>query len=111
MIIINISSIAGRFRGITSGLSYAYTKSGLLAFTRYLATYWAKKGLRVNCISPAGVYKRHNKKFVEQLSQRIPMGRMANSNEYISAIQFLCSDASAYMNGQNIVIDGGRSVL
>ena len=78
--------------------------------TKYLATYWADCGVRCNALSPGGVYDGQNKKFQKKLSELIPMGRMANKNEYRSAIQFLCSDASSYMNGHNLVIDGGRTI-
>jgi NAD(P)-dependent dehydrogenase (short-subunit alcohol dehydrogenase family) len=91
-------------------LSYSVAKSGIISMTRYLATYWAKKGIRVNCISPAGVYKKHNKKFVEQLSEKIPMGRMAKREELTGAIIYLCSDASSFVTGHNLVVDGGRTI-
>ena len=64
----------------------------------------------MNCISPAGVYKKHNKKFVEQLSQRIPLGRMAKSYELNGAIIYLCSNASSFVTGHNLVVDGGRTI-
>ena len=91
-------------------LSYSVAKSGIISMTRYLATYWAKKGIRVNCVSPAGVYKKHNKKFVEQLSEKIPMGRMAKPEELTGAIIYLCSDASSFVTGHNLVVDGGRTI-
>ena len=91
-------------------LSYSVAKSGIISMTRYLATYWAKKGIRVNCVSPAGVYKNHNKKFVEQLSERIPLGRMAKPEELTGAIIYLCSDASSFVTGHNLVVDGGRTI-
>ncbi|MDB4013435.1 SDR family oxidoreductase [Flavobacteriaceae bacterium] len=92
-------------------VTYSVIKAGLIGLTRYLATYWPENGIRANALSPGGVYTNQDAKFVKRLTSLIPMGRMANPDEYISAIQFLCSDASAYMNGQNIVMDGGRSVL
>jgi len=92
-------------------VTYSVIKAGLIGLTRYLATYWPENGIRANALSPGGVYTNQDPEFVKRLTNLIPMGRMANSDEYISAIQFLCSDASAYMNGQNIVMDGGRSVL
>jgi NAD(P)-dependent dehydrogenase (short-subunit alcohol dehydrogenase family) len=91
-------------------ISYSVAKSGIISMTRYLATLWAKKGIRVNCISPAGVYKKHNKKFVEQLSQRIPLGRMAKPHELNGAIIYLCSSASSFVTGHNLVVDGGRTI-
>ena len=90
-------------------VTYSVIKVGLIGLTRYLATYWADKGVRCNALSPGGVYTGQSEEFVQRLTSLIPMGRMANNDEYRSAIQFLCSDASAYMNGQNIVMDGGRS--
>ena len=91
-------------------ISYAVAKSGIISMTRYLATLWATKGIRVNCISPAGVYKKHDKKFVEQLSQRIPLGRMAKPHELNGAIIYLCSNASSFVTGHNLIVDGGRTI-
>jgi NAD(P)-dependent dehydrogenase (short-subunit alcohol dehydrogenase family) len=92
-------------------VTYSVIKTGLIGLTRYLASYWAGKGVRSNALSPGGVYVDQDKEFVTRIEKLIPMGRMAKQNEYEGAIQFLCSDASAYMNGQNIVMDGGRSVI
>ena len=91
-------------------VTYSVIKSGLVGLTRYLSTYWTDKNIRCNSLSPGGVFNNQNKNFVEHVSKLIPMGRMANKDEYRGAIQFLCSEASSYMNGQNIVIDGGRSI-
>jgi NAD(P)-dependent dehydrogenase (short-subunit alcohol dehydrogenase family) len=91
-------------------VSYSVIKAGLVGLTRYLATYWADKEVRCNALSPSGVFNGQGEQFVARLSSLIPLGRMAAKDEYRSAVQFLCSDASAYMNGQNVVIDGGRSV-
>ena len=92
-------------------VTYSVIKTGLIGLTRYLSTYWADKGIRCNALSPGGVLNGQSDEFVQRLTSLIPMNRMATKDEYRSAIQFLCSDASAYMNGQNIVMDGGRSVL
>lgn len=92
-------------------VSYSVIKTGLIGLTRYLSTYWADKNVRCNALSPGGVYTSQEDEFVEKLSNLIPISRMASVDEYRGAIQFMCSEASAYMNGQNIVIDGGRSVL
>lgn len=89
--------------------TYSVIKTGLIGLTRYLSTYWADRGVRSNALSPGGIYTGQGDEFVQKLERLIPMGRMAKADEYQSAIQFLCSDASAYMNGQNIVMDGGRS--
>jgi NAD(P)-dependent dehydrogenase (short-subunit alcohol dehydrogenase family) len=91
-------------------VTYSVIKAGLSGLTRYLATYWAEYGVRANTLSPGGVFNNQSDEFVERLSTLIPIGRMAQKDEYRSAVQFLCSDASAYLNGQNIVMDGGRSV-
>lgn len=91
-------------------ITYSVIKAGLVGMTRYLATYWPDKGIRCNALSPGGVENNQGIDFMKKIIPLIPAGRMANADEYHSAIQFLCSDASIYMNGQNIVIDGGRSV-
>ena len=90
-------------------VTYSVVKTGLIGLTRYLATYWADVGIRVNAISPGGVYNNQPDDFVQRLANLIPLGRMANAGEYQAAILFLCSDASSYMTGTNLVIDGGRS--
>jgi NAD(P)-dependent dehydrogenase (short-subunit alcohol dehydrogenase family) len=90
-------------------VTYSVVKTGLIGLTRYLATYWADSSIRVNAISPGGVYNEQPDDFVERLARLIPLGRMANANEYQAAILFLCSDASSYMTGANLVVDGGRS--
>lgn len=91
-------------------VTYSVIKSGLVGLTRYLATYWADKGVRCNALSPGGVFAGQNEAFVQRLTSLIPLGRMARRDEYHGAVQFLCSDASAYLNGQNVIMDGGRSV-
>jgi NAD(P)-dependent dehydrogenase (short-subunit alcohol dehydrogenase family) len=90
-------------------VTYSVVKTGLLGLTRYLATYWADAGVRVNAISPGGVYNGQPEAFVQRLRSLVPLGRMAHADEYQGAILFLCSDASSYMTGTNLVIDGGRS--
>ena len=90
-------------------VTYSVVKSGLVGLTRYLASYWAENKVRVNAISPGGVYNGQPEDFVARLTNLIPLGRMAAINEYQGAIVFLCSDASSYMTGTNLVIDGGRS--
>jgi NAD(P)-dependent dehydrogenase (short-subunit alcohol dehydrogenase family) len=92
-------------------VTYSVVKTALIGLTRYLSTYWTANNIRVNAISPGGVFAGQPDEFTARLHQLIPMGRMANKDEYQGAILFLCSDASSYMTGQNLIIDGGRSVL
>ncbi|MFA6601149.1 MAG: SDR family oxidoreductase [Candidatus Omnitrophota bacterium] len=94
-------------RPISSPAVYTAAKGGVVALTRYLATYWAPKGIRVNSITPGGVESGQNEEFKKRYSNRIPMGRMARSHEMVSAVIYLASDASSYVTGQNIIIDGG----
>jgi NAD(P)-dependent dehydrogenase (short-subunit alcohol dehydrogenase family) len=91
-------------------VTYSVIKAGLIGLTRYLATYWAEKNVRCNALSPGGIYNGQGDEFVQRLSSLIPLGRMARKDEYRAAVQFLCSEASSYMNGQNVLMDGGRSV-
>ena len=91
-------------------ITYSVIKAGLVGLTRYLATYWPDKGIRCNALSPGGIENNQGSDFIERITPLIPAGRMANVDEYHSAVQFLCSDASLYMNGQNMVVDGGRSI-
>ena len=90
-------------------ISYSVSKAALIHFTKYLATYWADKNIRVNSLSPAGVYDGHDPEFVKKLTNLIPLGRMADRDEYKGAIVFLVSDASSFMTGANLIIDGGRT--
>ena len=91
-------------------VTYSVIKHGVIGLTKYLATYWAGKNIRVNALSPGGVYNGQDESFVDKVTQLIPMSRMAHVDEMQSAVVFLCSDASSYMTGQNLIIDGGRSV-
>jgi NAD(P)-dependent dehydrogenase (short-subunit alcohol dehydrogenase family) len=92
-------------------VTYSVVKTALIGLTRYLATYWAGANIRVNAISPGGVFNNQPEVFLNRLHQLIPMGRMARCDEYQGAVLFLCSDASSYMTGSNLVVDGGRSCL
>ena len=90
-------------------VTYSVVKAGLVGLTRYLATYWAEQGVRVNAVSPGGVFNGQGEDFVEKLTNLIPMGRMANKDEYKATIVYLLSDASSYVTGINLVADGGRT--
>ena len=94
---------------INSPVSYAVAKGGIINLTRYLAAYWHKKNIRVNTLTPGGVLDKKFQKqnFIEKYSQKTILGRMARRDEYNGAILFLMSDASSYMTGSNLIIDGG----
>lgn len=88
-------------------VAYVVGNSGVLGMTRYLATYWAGKNIRVNTLTPHGVYNNHGDDFVKRFNYHTPLGRMAEKHEFNAAVVFLLSDASSYMTGSNLVMDGG----
>lgn len=115
-VIINVSSIYGLVAadqriygdsGLNSTVAYAITKSAILNLTRYLASYWNKTGIRVNSISLGGVESCQDSEFIKKYSQKTMLGRMARTDEYVGSILYLASDASSYMTGSNLVVDGG----
>ena len=118
--IINISSIYGmvspdqriyeyKDKPFFKPVTYSVTKSGILNLSRYLATYWAKNNVRVNTLTLGGVFNNQDNVFLENYTDKVPLGRMAKQNEYNGAILYLASGASSYMTGANIIIDGGYS--
>jgi NAD(P)-dependent dehydrogenase (short-subunit alcohol dehydrogenase family) len=121
--IINISSIYGilspdqriyEYRkqdgaSFTKPVAYSASKAGILNLTRYLATYWAKQGVRVNTLTFGGVFNQQDPRFMANYTARVPLDRMARPDEYNGAVVFLLSDAASYMTGSNVVLDGGWS--
>ncbi len=123
-VILNISSDLGiiapdqriyRKDGLAEGqqmvkpVTYSVIKHGLLGLTKYLATYYADKGIRCNALCPAGVFNGQNDEFLHRLTNLIPMGRMADVEEYKSTVVYMISDASSYMTGSTVIVDGGRT--
>ncbi len=115
-VIINIGSIYGLVgtdqsiygtSGINAPAVYAASKGAVVNLTRYLATYWAGKNIRVNTLCPGGVENSQDPEFIKRYCAKTPLGRMAKKDDFRGAILFLCSDASSYMTGANLIIDGG----
>lgn len=90
-------------------VTYSVIKHGMIGLTKYLATYWADKGIRTNAICPGGIYNGQDEEFLKKLTNLIPMGRMANKDEYKATVLYLISDASSYMTGSTVIVDGGRT--
>lgn len=95
---------------IVKPVSYSVVKHGIIGLTKYLATYWADKGVRVNTLCPASLYNGQDEEFVKNISNLIPMGRMSNPDEYVCTVLYMISDASSYMTGATVVLDGGRTI-
>lgn len=97
-------------RAINTPAIYSASKAGLWGLTSYLSSYWGAKGVRVNALTPGGIYSGQNDTFVQQYSARVPMARMGNSDDLCGALIYLMSDAAGYVTGQNIIVDGGLTV-
>lgn len=91
-------------------VSYSVVKHGIIGLTKYLAVYWAQKGIRVNTLCPASLSNGQNSEFVEKISNLIPMGRMSNPDEYVCTVLYMISEASSYMTGATVILDGGRTI-
>ena len=118
--IINISSIYGVVSndpGLYAGTTmkqppnYTFVKAGMINFTRYQACYYGKQGIRANCISPGGYFNEQPQPFVDRYSERVPLGRMMDNEDIKGAVVFLASDASRYVTGHNLMVDGGWTSL
>jgi len=103
-----IEQDASKDKQIFSHSVYPVVKGGIISLTRYLAAYWGKYNIRVNCISPGGIYhKGENEEFIKKYSERVPLGRKANVDEISGSVVYLSSDEASYITGQNLIIDGG----
>lgn len=96
--------------GIVQPVAYTVSKHGVIGLTKYLATLWAPKGVRVNAITPGGIFNNHEETFVQRFQQLNPIGRMSDKSELRGAVVFLASDASSHVVGHNLIVDGGWSV-
>ena len=118
--IVNIASIYGvvgndftlyEEYGGTSPAAYSAIKGGLINFTRYLASYYGKKGIRVNCVSPGGIFDNQHPSFVKRYEEKVPMGRLGKPDDIAPSVSFLLSDEAKYITGQNLIVDGGWTCI
>jgi NAD(P)-dependent dehydrogenase (short-subunit alcohol dehydrogenase family) len=89
---------------------YSASKAGLIGLTKHLAAYWGRNNIRVNCVTPGGVFSGQNETFVKNYTDKVPLGRMANAQDIFGAVAFLASDLSSYITGHNLIVDGGWTV-
>ena len=117
---VNIASIYGIlgpdfsvYKGteMTMPAAYSAIKGGVVNFTRYLASYYAAYGVRVNCVSPGGIFNDQNNIFVKQYENKVPMGRLGKPKEVAGPVSFLLSDESSYITGHNLIVDGGWTAI
>lgn len=118
--IVNIASIYGivgndftlyEEYGGTSPAAYSAIKGGIINFTRYLASYYGRKNIRVNCVSPGGIFDNQHPSFVKRYNEKVPMGRMGNPDDIAPAVSFLLSEEAKYITGQNLAVDGGWTAI
>jgi NAD(P)-dependent dehydrogenase (short-subunit alcohol dehydrogenase family) len=118
--IVNMTSIYGvvgndltiyENTSINTAAPYAAIKGGVINFTRYLASYFGRQGVRVNCVSPGGIFDNQHETFVANYEKKVPMGRMGNPDDIAPAVSFLLSDEAKYITGQNLIVDGGWTAI
>lgn len=118
--IVNIASIYGvvgndltlyENTGINTAAPYSAIKGGVINFTRYLASYYGKYGVRINCVSPGGIFNDQNEIFVRNYEKKVPMGRMGKPDDIAPAVSFLLSEEANYITGQNLIVDGGWTAI
>lgn len=118
--IVNIASIYGvvgndfsiyENTNINTAAPYAAIKGGIINLTRYLCAYYGKRGVRVNCVSPGGIFDNQHEIFVNNYERKVPLGRMGNADDIAPAISFLLSEDAKYITGQNLIVDGGWTAI
>jgi NAD(P)-dependent dehydrogenase (short-subunit alcohol dehydrogenase family) len=118
--IVNMTSIYGvvgndltlyENTNINTAAPYSAIKGGIINFTRYLASYYGRQGVRVNCVSPGGIFDNQHDVFVENYNKKVPMGRMGTPDDIAPSVSFLLSDEAKYITGQNIIVDGGWTIV
>ncbi|RTY90305.1 SDR family oxidoreductase [Flavobacterium sp. GSN2] len=118
--IVNMTSIYGvvgndltiyENTSINTAAPYSAIKGGVINFTRYLASYYGRQGVRVNCVSPGGIFDHQHETFVANYEKKVPMGRMGNPDDIAPAVSFLLSDEAKYITGQNLIVDGGWTAI
>jgi len=118
--IVNIASIYGvvgndftlyEEYGGTSPAAYAAIKGGIINFTRYLSSYYGHSGIRINCVSPGGIFDNQNPSFISRYEAKVPMGRLGNPDDIAPSVSFLLSEEAKYITGQNLIVDGGWTAI